>query len=788
MHELIKATRSAFRNPAFSLSVAGILALGIGSFTAIFSVVDAVLLRPLPFESPERLVRIEGVGARRGWIRPSEYTILRERSDLFKGSSAHVRDLVTLTGRNGPDQVYAVRGSPELFRLLGAQAHLGRTIEPSDSRTALIGYGLWHRRFEASPDVLGQTMVVNGDVYTVVGVARPDFEFPVPNVDLWIPLRVDPSSNQILQVIARLKDNVEIGGAQGAMDVFSAQLRQQAPEKEKGLEIAVSQWSQEVESKHRRALLLTLGAVGFLLLIACSNAAGLLLGRVVQRQREIAIRRSLGATRGRIAGGLLAEGFVLAALGSAAGFLLAKYSLALLVARVAQMPVIAPHLQQIAIQGRAAVFCVVSSVVVASLCSVAPMLFASRAGSHQALRTGRSQGSGASGPIFSFLIASQSAFAVILLVGSGLLVQSVVRLQGSDKGFQPENVLTMRVPIGSMRGPLPAGKENAEQQVAFYREVLRRIEAIGGVRHAAFSSNLPLSGINMTILFRVPDGKDVGYSVRSISPDYFAAMNIPLVGGRAFRDSDGAGAPPVAIVNEHLARLLYPDRDPIGQPLLGDGAENDTRIVGVAKNTWQNKFGQQLHAEVYLPYGQTLRWSFASAVIVRTERDPLAIAAQVRKAVWDVDPDQPIVKLETMSSAISNAIWQPRLSAWTFSAIGLLALLLSASGAYAVVSYTSELRMPDFGVRIAVGAPPRSIAMLVLGTALKPLFGGLAVGGGASLLLAQFLSSLLYETRSTDPAPYLASAALILGIGALACVRPVVRAATMDPLEVLKAD
>ncbi|MDA0205748.1 MAG: ABC transporter permease [Acidobacteria bacterium] len=789
--EFGQAIRTLRRNPAFSLSIVGLIALGVGSNVAIFSVVDAVLFRPPPFAEPERLVSINGAGSRNGWISLPEYQTLKTRSDLFTGTAAYVRDLVTVTGANEPDQVYAVRATGQLFSVLGVRALLGRMIEESDeiqrTRAAVISRRLWQRQFDGNTDVLGKTISLSGELFTVVGVMRPEIEFPVSNVDVWIPLDTAPDSRYFLTAIARLKDGVTLSAVQSAMDVFAAQIRQEDPQKDANVLLAAPPWRQSVEPAYELTMMLIFAAFGCVLLIACGNVAGLLLGRAAQRQREIAIRGALGAGPWRIARGLLAESLMLSALGSVLGLIAAHQALRLLSKLLARLPIVLPHLQFVELNARGVTASVLLCLAVACLCSLAPILFAAGAPARAALRSGERTGSKASRPLFSFLVASQAAFACFLLVGSGLMLHSVVHLQNADKGFKPENILALSVPTGTMRGPRPTGKETQPQIAAYYERLLEQVERINGPGSAALVSNLPLSGINMTLAFPGADGETIGLSATSVSSQYFAVMGVPLVSGRLFTPAERDGSAPVVVVNERLASEMFPGQSAVGQ-YLPVSQEAKIRIVGVVKDSWQSKYDQPIAGEIYLPYEQAIRWAFASTIVIRTDRDSRTTAEALQRAIWAVDPNQPITRIRGMDAILSDAIWRPRFSAWAFSLLGLIALLLSALGTYAVVNYTSALRMREVGIRMCVGATARDVVRLVVAEAMRPLAIGLAVGGLATLGLARFLSSVLYETSSWEPEAYLGAAAVMLAASVIASFLPALRAASADPVSVLRAE
>ncbi len=370
-------------------------------------------------------------------------------------------------------------------------------------------------------------------------------------------------------------------------------------------------------------------------------------------------------------------------------------------------------------------------------------------------------------------------------MGSGLLIRSLIRLQEADTGFRTEHVLTLRVPIGTRTQPRPTGKyDSKERQIEFYRQVLERLERVPGVSAVAVVNNLPLSGSTTTTIYKSPDGTVTGVMTRTISPQYFAVMGIRLTKGRAFSDADQAGSPRVAIINEYWARQLFPDRDPVGQFLPGEAPK--VQVVGVMKNSWQTGYDQPAKAEVYFPYRQFIFGTFLATIIARTSGDPLALADALRKEIWAVDPNEPVLKIETMDQVIADSIWQPRFSAWIFSALGVLALLLTSAGIYGVVAYTTRLRVKELGIRVALGASPRRIVGVVLRSAMVPLCAGIGISLVAAVMLARLLTSLLYEISSADPFTYVTVGALLLAIGALATIGPAWRAAGDDPLPALR--
>jgi predicted permease len=782
-------------HPLFTAAVASILALGIGANTAVFSIVDAVLLRPPPYAAPETLVRIEETTTARSLagVPIRDFQHWSSRTDVFARITPFLRDTVTLTGGGEPEQVIAVR-STGLFPLLGVPAQLGRTLIPSDDEgprnVAVLSDRLWRRRFHAGAAVIGRPITISGEVYEIAGVMPPDFEFRYPDAELWTPLRLTPTSPWV-QVAARLRPGVSVTQAQSALKIVAKQMEREQPKDRAGFQIIVTPWRDAPEEKYRLTLIFVLAAVGLMMLIVCADAGSLLLSRALQRQKEITIRASLGAGRWRIMRQLLAESLALSVLGTLAGIVAARSLLELLTKQLAALPIVLPHLQRVSLNGRVLAFNIALCLLVAVLCGIAPMLLAARTDLQSVLRGGPS----ASAPrrssrLFSTFIALEAGFAFLLLVGSGLMIRSLARLQHDDHGLRPDHVLTLRVPVGTLTQPRPTGNyDTRPRQMAFYREILDRVKTVPGIKAAAIVNNLPLSGINTSLAINLGlDGKSEPTLARTISPQYFAAMGIPLLAGRDFTDGDHTGAPGVVIVNEYAARRLFPDRTPLGEKLPGEGQTPGPTIVGVVKNTPQMSYELPPKAEIYIPYQQYLFATFMSTIVVRTEGEPAALAGALRRQVWAVDPNQPIVKIETMEDVISNSIWRPRFAAWILSVLGGLSALLTTIGIYAVVAYTSTLRAHEVGIRVALGATPKEVVAVILRRAMVPLAVGLALSLAAALLLSRLLANLLYGITGTDPVTYLAAAAVLLTLGAAATARPSWHAATRDPLRALRSE
>jgi putative ABC transport system permease protein len=627
MHQdLWWAVRWVGKNPLFAAAVVFILALGIGANSAVFSIVDAVLLRPSPFPQPEHLVRVEERTSNTWASVPvRDYQRWAGRGDIFERTAAYLRDTVTLTGDGEPEQIIAVRTSG-LFPVLGVHAQSGRSLIASDDEggaqhVAVLSNRLWRRRYHADPGVIGRGITISDEACTVVGIMPPDFELRYPEAELWAPLRLTATTPWV-QVIARLRAGISVAQARSALAILSHQMEQEEPEARAGIKILVTQWRDTPDEKYKLTLLFVLVAVGLMMLIVCADVGGLLLTRAVGRQKEITIRTSLGAGPWRIVRQLLSESLVLAILGSVSGILMARSLLQLLTKELAVLPIVLPHLQQVGLNGRVQVFNTVLCLVLAILCSLAPILFAARTDPQAVLRCGPA-GSGPRGSsrLFSTLIALEAGFAFLLLVGSGLMIRSLVRLQQEDHGFRPDHVLTLRVPVGTLTQPRPTGKyDTRPRQMAYYREILERVKSVPGVKAAAIVNNPPLSDVSTSLSFGFagPDGKPQPTSARTISPDYFAAMGIPLIAGRTFNDSDRTGAAEVAIINESLARQVFPNKDPRGQKLTSVSSASGPTVVGVVKDSAQGSYELPAAGEVYIPYQQYIFATFMSTIVVRS--------------------------------------------------------------------------------------------------------------------------------------------------------------------------
>lgn len=657
---LTRSLRQLNRSRFFAVATILILAVGIGATTAVFSLLDAVLLRPLPYADASRLVRIEQTtGASAPSPIPATYfQHLETRTNVFQQIVPFLRDTVTLTGGGEPEQVIAVR-SRGLLPLLGVPARLGRTLTHSDDHpgaapVAVLSDRLWRRRFHADPAILGRAITISGEAVTVAGIMEPDFEFRYPEAELWMPAHLTPTSPW-LQVAARLRPDISPAQAASALQATARQIQQDQPASRGPVRFAVTPWSEMPEEKYRLTLIFVMAAAGLVLLAACANVSGLLLGRALERRREIAIHGSLGAGPGRIAWQCLAESLALALPGAVAGLALGHLGVEILTSRLAALPIALPHLGRAGLNGRVLAFTTAVCLLVAVLCSLAPVLAVARTGLESLLR-GTSAGAGVrrSSRPFRVLIAVEAGLAFLLLTGSGLMVRSLLQLRHHDSGLRPQHVLTLRVPVGTFTQPRPTGKyDTRPRQIAYYREILERAGIVPGVAAAAIVNNLPLSGINSSLLFDLPGSlRNQALSARTISPRYFEVMGIPLLAGRDFTEADQASSPAVAIINQRLGNQLFPGLNPLGQKLAPTPQASGPTVVGVVRDTPQSSYELQPTGEVYIPYRQYIFTTFMSTLVVRAAGDPRPLAAALKNQVWAIDPTQPIVKVETLEDVI----------------------------------------------------------------------------------------------------------------------------------------
>lgn len=816
LQDLRYGTRSLIRSPGFTIVAVLTLALGIGANSAVFSVINAVLLRPLPYEEPDRLALIWtnfGPNLPQNWVSGPEFREIQELSSSFTEVGIVVPFSSSITGAGEPEQVGSAGVSGNFFDVLRVDAALGRTFTADDDRAGaepavMLGHGYWRRRFGGDPTVIGRGLTVDGRTYTIVGVLpsdfailHPDAQFP-SSVDVWAPLvpmfgamfgvedyREMPRSSHGFRAFARLEPGVNLAQAQADLDAVARRMQELSPDyydfEGWGLR-AVSLHADLVEDV-KPALLVLLGAVAFVLLIACVNVANLMLARGAAREREVAVRAALGAGRGRLVRQLLTESISLSVIGGAAGLLTAFVLIGLL---TAVLPADLPRAGEIGIDVGVLAFTLAVAILTGLLFGLAPAAGAGRQQLVDSLKEGgRGHTAGLRGRrLRGVLVVSEVALALVLLVGAGLMLRSFARLHESDPGYDPDGVLTMRVPLPTS----VAGQ--TDHVLEFYDRLVRRVEALPGVTSAGVISQLPLSGQSMSGTTRVEESRAqpqdqwaIEADRRATSPGYFEAMGYRLRRGRFFADADNRDGRLVAIVDETFARRFWPDEDPIGKR-ISIGSDADGRVwrevVGVIAHPKHYALSSLGREQAYFPH-----WQFPFSrmyLAVETETDPLSLAPAVRREVWSIDPDQPVAEVRTMAQRVDAAMSGARFNLVLLAGFAGLAVVMAAVGIYGVISYTVTQRGHEIGVRIALGADRGRVVALVLRQGMLQALAGVLLGGGAALLLTRLMSGLLYEVEATDPLTYLGVAGLLTCVAGLAALVPAVRASRYQPVEVLR--
>jgi putative ABC transport system permease protein len=800
--DLRHGARLLWKAPGFSAVALLALALGTGAASAIFSVVDAVLLKPLPFRDPQGLLVIwEGNAAQdleKMFAAPGNFLEWRNQSRALEALAA-IQDVhINLTGGpNGhidPEELMAERASASLFPLLGVQPVVGRAFlpeedQPGRTNCALLSHRLWQRRFGGDRSIAGKAIRLRDQSYTVVGVLPPGFSVLGSTVDVWIPLGLDPHDVRVagmrfLTVIARLNPGVEIGRAQTEMDVIGSRLEQANPALDRGWRPSLFPLREELVGNVQQALLVLLAAVGFLLLMACVNVANLLLARGAARQKEIAIRAALGAGRGRVVAQLLSESLLLALTGGALGLVLARGVVAL-VARLG--PASIPRLAEARIDARLFLFALAVSVATGVLFGIAPAWQGSRANLNAALRKGgRSGTTSRSGRLVrNVLVVVEVALAVVVLIGAGLLIRSFERLRSADPGFQPSGLLTLRLPLAGGRNASP------DRRIAFFQQVTERVATLPGVRAVGAVNGLPLTGLGVGSNFAVdgrpapaPEQRPMGL-LRSVTPAYFRTMGIPLVAGRVFADSDTSQAPPVIVVNQTLARRFWPAGNPIGGRLVVD--QNNGRvaqIVGVVADVKPERIENQDWPTIYNPYAEVPVSTMT--VVVRTAQPPLSLASAVEREVHRLDPDQPVADIRSMEEVMDRAIAGARFNTALLAVFAEIAFVLAAVGIYGVISCDVSERTREIGIRVALGAQPADVLKLVLGQGARLAGYGIAAGMVAAFALTRLMASMLYGVQATDAYTFVAIPVLLGAVALAASYLPTRRALALDPVTALR--
>jgi putative ABC transport system permease protein len=787
------------------------LALGIGVNTALFSVVNAVLLRPLPYEEPKRLVQLYEANSQMGYDRfafsLANFVDHRDQQSGFEQMAAYRRWDANLTGAGDPERVQAAVVSASFLPLLRVQPLLGRGFlteeeTPGKDDVAVLSYGLWQRRFGANPNILNQTVNLSGYVCTIVGVLPADFQFPdpfginplseaAPKVDLLVPLAYDAKNlgdrgSHFLQVLARLQPGVELAQAQTEQRAIAGRLEQQYPDRNKGWTINAFALQDEVVRNVRPALLLLLAAVAFVLLIACANVSNLLLARAAARQKEMAIRLALGAPRARLLRLLLTESLLLALAGGAVGLALAYLAMR---AFISFSPANVPRTNEIHLDGMALLFTFGITLLTGMAYGLLPALQVSRPDVHPTLKEGgRQTGSRASRPrTRRLLVIAEVALSLLLLIGAGLMIRTFISFLRVNPGFRTDNLLTMKLALPYKKYPKP------QQQLAFYQQVIERVRALPGVQEVGAVSDLPL--VEGGVFTFIIEGRasaspqDDPVAVwRAINPDYFRTMGMRLRRGREFTEHDQPGALEVIVINETMAASFWPGEDPIGKRVqIYDMEPMPWReIVGVVNDTKEAGLGTPTRPEIYVPFAQRPR--SAMTLIAHTDAGPEQLAGGMRAAVQAVDPDQPVYRINTMEKFFSAQVAVPRATMFLMGALGVAALILAAIGIYGVMAHAVTQQTHEIGIRTALGATQRDVLRLVMGQGVTLTLIGVVIGLAGAFALTRLMTSLLFGVSATDPATFTVIALLLTGVALFACYIPARRATKVDPLSALRCE
>lgn len=795
LQDIRYAVRMLLKKPGFTAVAVVTLALGIGANTAIFTLVNSVLLRPLPYPDPERLVMIWGAHPQIGREAASlpDFVDWRQQSRSFEYMAAAARRNFNLSGDAEPTRLLGALVTREFFAVLGIQPILGRTFmaeedRPGGARVVILSEPLWRRRFDADENAVGRSLRLNGESYTIVGVAPARLKLPT-DTELWVPLARDPAQsgrrNDFLAVVARLKPGANITQAQAELRAIMARLERAYPNTNAGWSADVIPLHEQIVADIRLVLLVLTGAVGFVLLIACANVANLLLSRAAARQREIAVRTALGAPRSRLVRQLLTESVLLAIVGGAAGLLLAYWSIEFL---VQLQPQKLPRLAEIDLDSRVLGFALLSSVVTGLIFGLAPAFQISRSAAAESLKEGahRATSGLARSYLRSSLVVAEVALSLVLLVGAGLMIRSLYSLLDLDLGFDRDNLLTVQIPL-----PQSSYPEN-QQVFAFQDRLLERVRALPGVTEATLVSPLPLSGGSIMWSFAIegrslpPPEQVQDASVLIVGDQYVETMKIPLLQGRSFRATDREKVPG-ALINQTFARRYFQMENPLGHRLtFGDPQNPQARwltIVGIVADVKHQTVEEQIYPTVYVPNrGQDSNM----ALVVRTKSEPLNLAAAVRTEVRSLDKDLPVYAVRTMEQVLASALEQRRFSVLVLTIFAMVALALSAIGIYGVVAYSVTQRTHEIGIRMSLGARPLDVLKMVLEHGMKLGFAGVLLGLLGALALTGVLSKLLFGISTTDPITFLSISLLPIAVALLASYLPARRATKVDPIVALR--
>jgi len=795
--DLRYGTRILLKKPGFTSIAVLTLALGIGANTAIFSVVNAVLLQPLPYGDPDRLVWMWGNirnGGNRASVSPPDFLDYRAQNSVFEhfGASFTVDSSVNLTGSDEPERLTSRLVTANYFDVLGVRPLYGRAFTAEEEHfgrhlVVVLSYGLWQRRLGADQAIVGREITINNEPYTVVGVMPPDFRPPL-SAELWGPMPLDHPGMKareahFLRPIGKLKAGVTLAEAQSEMDAIARRLEEQYPTSNTGWSLLLVPLRERMIGNRRPALLVLFGAVAFVLLIACANVANLMLVRAVSRRKEMALRAALGASRWRIARQMLTESLLIALAGGMLGFLLSASGIDLLVAFSAGN---LPPTARISMDAAVLAFTVGISALTGILFGLAPALQMLKVNLNESLKA---EGRGGAescerNRTRNLLVVMETAIAVVLLVGAGLLIRSLIRLQNVHPGFDAENVLTLRIDLSQKKYGKP------EKTAAFFSQLEIRVAALPGVEAVGMTTELPLSGqpndLGFTVAGRPPVRPNEGYGAdfRRVNRQLFQAMRIPLLRGRHFTKQEVSAGAPVLIVSESLARAVFPNEEPLGQRLLTSPTDPPREIIGIVGDVSHRGLNLQKRATMYLPIHATI-WK---NLVIRTTADPLSLASAVRREIKALDPELSLANVKPLEQLVYESVAEPRYRTTLLGLFAAVALLLAAIGLYGVLAYAVTNRTHEIGIRMALGAQARDVLRLVIGHGIKLALIGVVLGLGAALALTQLMKTLLFDVSPNDPLTFVVIALLLILVALVACWIPARRATKVDPMIALRCE
>ena len=796
LHDVRYDFRMLRKSPAFTFVAIITLALGIGANTAIFSVVNAVLLRPLPYSDPGRLVVLRETKLPQFpefSVSPGNFLDWQKQNTVFEQVAAVQDTSYNLVGNSDPERIRGARVTSNLFETLGVKPMIGRRFLPEEDETGrggvvVLSQGLWQRHFGASPSILNTDLTLSGKRYTVVGVMPASFQYPDPRVDLWAPMAFEAEERlshgaHYLDCIGRLKTGASLQLARAEMSTIAGRLAQQYARTNVGWDVRVSPMLEYLIADIKPALLVLQGAVGLVLLIACANVANLQLARASARQKEVAIRSALGAGRWRMTRQLLTENLLLALIGAALGLVLAWTGLQTLLALA---PAGLPRINDVTIDGPALSFTLTISLLTGILFGLAPALHAARNQLNETLKEGGRSSGGGEGThrIRAFLVVAEVALALVLLAGAGLLMKSFLRLQEVDPGFKMKDALVVSI-------KLPAVKYREDtQREQFFMGLIQKLQTLPRVQSVGATHVLPFDEdyiLGFSIQGRPPyrPGEQPSTNYYSVSPDYFKAMGIPLVRGRTFTARDSRGAPRVAVINEMMARRHFPNEDPIGKKIhVTNGPETFREIVGIVGDVKHYGMDSETTVQTYEPFRQVPP-SYME-VVIRYSGDPAPLGAAVREQVLSVDREQPVASIRRLDQIVHDSMVRRRFSMVLLAIFASVALVLAAVGIYGVMAYSVTQRTRELGIRLALGARQADVFRLVVLQGMALALMGLLTGLAGALALTRVISSLLFRVQATDPAVFAAIALLLGSVALLASYIPARRAMRVDPMVVLR--